>query len=335
MSSVPADAADVARVRTVVTEAVNLADQPSRQATGLGQRLPPATARVVGRGEWIASNLGSMRYLTDPYATKLLARSTIPPGAARAAVGIQVGAIFGFLSTRVLGQYEVFLPGGEQPGRLTLVGPNLLQAQREMAHDTDIAADELILGIVLHELGHRLQFEAVPWLRPHLKGVIDGYLARADIDPERIKDGLGELVGRITRGPVDLRDLLETFLTPEQSGLLRQTQAIMSLLEGHGNVVMDWGAELLSDDGVDPARVRRALNKRRNAAKGASRLIGKALGLGLKAAQYTVGEEFITDVAARHGRDTFNRVWDAPNHLPTTDELTDPDAWVTRVGPAA
>lgn len=335
MSTAKADAADVARLRGMVAEAVRLADHPSRRVTGLGQELGPATARVVGRGDWIASNLGSIRYLTDPYAEKLLARSTLPPQAARAAVGVQIGAIFGFLSTRVLGQYEVFLPAGEQPGRLTLVGPNLLQVEWELADASDIDAEEFIRGVVLHELGHRLQFEGVDWLRPYLKGILDNYMSRADIDPERIKSGLGELLGKITSGRIEMRDLLEAFLTPEQSGLLLDAQAVMSLLEGHGNVVMDWGAELMGDGGIDPARVREALNRRRNSASGSTKLISKAIGLGMKSAQYAVGEKFIAEVAQRYGRDTFNRVWDTPDHIPTTDELTDPDAWVARVSPDA
>ena len=196
----------------------------------------------------------------------------------------------------------------------------------------DIEADELVLGVVLHELGHRLQFEGVPWLRPHLRGIVDTYLEGTQVDPERIRTGLSTLRSKILSGQVELRDLAEAFLTPEQADLLQDAQAVMSLLEGHGNIVMDWGAEVMSDGDVDPARVREALNARRNVG-GPGRLIGKALGLGAKAAQYTVGENFIADVAERHGREVFNRVWDDPAHIPTAEELTDPDAWAARVGP--
>ncbi len=324
-----------ARLRAMVADAVRLADEPSRLATGLGEGLEPASARVVGRGEWIASNLASMRHLTDPHAATLLRRSTFPPAASRKAVGIQVGLVFGYLSTRVLGQYEVFLPGGRTPGRLTLVGPNLLQVERELAEGSDIDAEELVRGVVLHELGHRLQFEAVPWLRGHLRHSIDDYLARTEIDPERIRSGIATLRHKVTSGQLDLRDLAEAFLSPEQAERLEEAQAVMSLLEGHGNVVMDWGAELMDDGGIDPARVRTALNARRRSVSGPSKLVGKALGMGMKAAQYAVGETFITDVADAHGRATFNRVWEDPAHIPTADELTDPDAWAERVGRAA
>ncbi|MGI9017241.1 MAG: zinc-dependent metalloprotease [Euzebya sp.] len=335
LSAVPATGQDVARLRGLVAAAVKLADAPSRRVTGLGEDLAPASARVVSRGEWIAANLDSMRFLTDPHAEALLSRATFPPQASRKAVGVQVGMIFGYLSTRVLGQYEVFLPGGQTPGRLTLVGPNLLQIERDLTAETDIQASELILGVVLHELGHRLQFEGVPWLRPHLRSIMDDYLARSQIDPDRIRKGLAGLRGKIISGQIDLRDLMEAFLTPEQTSRLEQAQSVMSLLEGHGNVVMDWGAEVLADEGVDPARVRQALNRRRNSAGGPAKLLAKALGMGMKAEQYAVGESFIGDVASRHGRDMFNRVWDDPDNIPTTDELTDPDAWAARITRAA
>lgn len=337
LSGVRADGADVARLRAMVAEAVRRADGPSRQATGLGAGLAPATARVVGRGEWVAANLASMRHLTDPHAPRLLSRSGVPGAASRQAVAVQVGLVFGYLSTRVLGQYEVFLPGGATPGRLTLVGPNLLQLERDLAADadSDIEPAELVQGVVLHELGHRLQFEAVGWLRPHLRGIMDDYLGQAQVDADRIRGGLKALRSKLLSGKVELQDLLEAFLTPEQAGRLEEAQAVMSLLEGHGNVVMDWGAELMGTEGVDPARVREALNRRRGRTGGPGKLVAKALGMGMKAAQYAVGEAFIIDVADRHGRATFNRVWDDPDHVPTADELTDPDAWAARITRAA
>ncbi|HUG86137.1 MAG TPA: zinc-dependent metalloprotease [Euzebya sp.] len=331
MNPVSADAAEVARLRGVVADAVRLADGPSRDVTGLGQDLGPASARVASRGEWVASNLASMRYLTDPHAANLLRRATFPSAASRKAVALQIGLVFGYLSTRVLGQYEVFLPGGQTPGRLTLVGPNLLTLEREMAQQGDLDPEELVRGVVLHELGHRLQFEAVPWLRPHLRGIMDDYLSQAQIDPERIRQGLSSLRGRITGGTLDVTDLIEAFLTPQQAASLHDAQAVMSLLEGHGNVVMDWGAELMAGEGIDPARVREALNRRRGGVGGTSKLVSRALGMGMKAAQYRMGETFIADVAERHGRETFNRVWEHPDHIPTADELTDPDAWATRI----
>lgn len=329
--------AEVARLRADIESTVRRADQVAREVTGLGADLSPAGVRVIGRRAWIRDNLASMAWLTDPVAEQLLRRSGVARGVAKRALGIQLGVVFGYLSTRVLGQYEVFLPGGEEPGRLTLVGPNLVQLERQHLASTDVSVSEFRMGIALHEVAHRLQFEGVPWLRPRLRSLLDDYLADARIDPERVRatiDRATELL-RTPQRLLDAKELLEVVLTPAQRALLERAQNLATLLEGHGNVVMDWGAEVVgAEDGMDldPARVRNVLNRRRQ--RPADQALRKALGLAMKAEQYRVGERFIFDVADRHGRDMFNQVWDDPAHVPTAEELVAPQDWVARVGRA-
>lgn len=306
----------------------------ARTVTGLGAELGPAEVRVVGRRTWIRDNLASLAYLTDPIADQLVRRSGVARELTRRALGFQLGAVFGYLSTRVLGQYEVFLPGGREPGRLTLVGPNVLKLERDFLPATDVSVSQFRMGIALHEIAHRLQFEGVPWLRPQLRGILDAYLADARLDPERVKATV-ERAGELLRNPsrlLDAQQVLEVVLTPAQRGLLEQAQSLMALLEGHGNAAMDWGSEVIAaEDGlqVDPTRVRRVLNERRQ--KPADQVLRRAMGLSMKAEQYQVGERFILDVEAAHGRETFNQVWESPANVPAGPELADPQAWVTRV----
>jgi coenzyme F420 biosynthesis associated uncharacterized protein len=324
----------VAQLRSELRDTALRADGLAREVTGLGNGLPPATARVVGRGEWLRSNLASIAWLVDPLAVQLMDRSDVSRSLARKALGAQLGVVFGYLSTRVLGQYEVLLPGDEEPGRLTLVGPNLLELERSYLPSTNVTPSAFRMGVVLHELAHRLQFESVDWLRPTLRHLVGQYLSETRLDPDRLRatvDRLGELL-RSARQGLNVQQFLEAVLTPAQRDLMSRAQSMMSLLEGHGNVVMDWGAQRLSERGdgqFEAAGVRQALNERRR--RGSDRLLFKVLGLSMKAQQYTAGERFILAVEHSHGRDVFNTVWRDPENLPTGDELERPEQWVRRV----
>jgi coenzyme F420 biosynthesis associated uncharacterized protein len=326
--------AEVDHLRAELRDTAVRADGLAREVTGLGQGLSPASVRVVGRGEWLRSNIASIAWLVDPLAEQLVHRSEVSRTLARKALAIQLGVVFGYLATKVLGQYEVLLPDDETPGRLTLVGPNLVHLEREFLPTVDVPARAFRMGVVLHELAHRLQFEGVDWLRPQLRGVVDAYLSETRLDADRMRatvERLGEVL-RSARAGLDVQQFLEAVLTPAQRELMARAQSMMSLLEGHGNVVMDWGAERMrerGDDELAAAGVREALNERRR--RGADRVLFRALGLSMKAQQYTAGERFILAVADRHGRDVFNQVWDAPGNLPTAEEIEHPDRWVRRV----
>ena len=326
--------AEVDRLRTELNDTAVRADGLAREVTGLGGDLPPATVRVVGRAAWLRSNLDSIAWMVDPLAEQLMDRSDVNRAIARKALGAQLGIVFGFLATKVLGQYEVLLPNDERPGRLTLVGPNLVELERRFLPSVDVTPPSFRLGVVLHELAHRLQFEAVDWMRPTLRDIVDAYLSETRLDADRLRtvvERLGDLL-RSAREGLNMQQFLEAVLTPAQRQLMDRAQGMMSLLEGHGNVVMDWGAQILEErdpTGVGVAGVRQALNERRR--RGADRMLFKLLGLSMKARQYSQGEQFILQIERDHGRDVFNRVWQDPAHLPTPAELEHPDQWVQRV----
>ncbi|MFF2999646.1 zinc-dependent metalloprotease [Streptomyces sp. NPDC057950] len=298
---------------------------------------------VVDRPGWVRANVAGFREVLKPLLDKMQERrGSGPGGAVLGAVGgkvtgVELGMLLSFLSSRVLGQYETFapatreLPAGENGGgRLLLVAPNIVHVEREL----DVEPHDFRLWVCLHEETHRTQFSAVPWLRDHLEGEIQSFLAETEVDPmtvlERIREAAQSLAGGRPEGEEDEgRSLVEIVQTPAQREILARLTAVMSLLEGHADFVMDGvGPDVVASVG----EIREKFQQRR--AKGASRLdlaLRKLLGLDAKLKQYRDGERFVRAVVGEVGMDGFNRVWTSPNTLPTKTEIAKPADWVARV----
>ncbi|MCQ4046442.1 zinc-dependent metalloprotease [Streptantibioticus rubrisoli] len=305
---------------------------------------------VVDRAGWVRANVAGFREILKPLLDKMQARrGALPGGAVLGAVGgkvtgVEVGALLSFLASRVLGQYETFAPatrelpagpvlpepGEPRTGRLLLVAPNIVHVEREL----DVDPHDFRLWVCLHEETHRTQFTAVPWLRDHIESEIQEFLAQTDVDPatllERIREAAQSFVGARPEGEQsEGRSLVEIVQTPGQREILARLTAVMSLLEGHADYVMD---------GVGPdvvpsvAEIREKFQKRR--ATGAGRLdqaLRKLLGLDAKLRQYRDGERFVRSVVDEVGMDGFNRIWTSPNTLPTKAEIAKPADWIARV----
>ncbi|MBL1107070.1 zinc-dependent metalloprotease [Streptomyces sp. 5-8] len=346
---------DVSRdeARSVVAELrrhAKASEEHVRGFTRMGtEEIHDTPVLVVDRPGWVRANVAGFREILRPLLEKMQERRGSNPGSAVLGVvggkvtGVELGMLLSFLSSRVLGQYETFapasrdLPAGGPPdapsggGRLLLVAPNIVHVEREL----DVEPHDFRLWVCLHEETHRTQFTAVPWLRDHLEGEIQSFLAETDVDPmtflERIREAAQSLAGGRPEGEEDDggRSFVELVQTPAQREILGRLTAVMSLLEGHADYVMD---------GVGPsvvpsvAEIREKFQQRR--AKGASRLdiaLRKLLGLDAKLKQYRDGERFVRAVVEQVGVDGFNRVWTSPNTLPTKAEIAKPADWVARV----
>ncbi|WP_437070937.1 zinc-dependent metalloprotease [Streptomyces sp. enrichment culture] len=333
--------------RAVVAELrrhATASEEHVRRFTRLGgDGLDDTPVLVVDRPGWVKANVAGFRELLKPLLDKMQERRTGPGNAVLGAVGgkvtgVELGMLLSFLASRVLGQYETFapasrdLPAGENGGgRLLLVAPNIVHVEREL----DVDPHDFRLWVCLHEETHRTQFTAVPWLRDHLEGEIQAFLAQTDVDPgtvlERLRDAAQSLAGGRPEGEEEDggRSFVELVQTPAQREILGRLTAVMSLLEGHADYVMD---------GVGPdvvatvAEIREKFQQRR--AKGASRLdlaLRRLLGLDAKLRQYRDGERFVRAVVDEVGMDGFNRVWTSPNTLPTKTEIAKPADWIARV----
>src|SRR6478735_6238991 len=300
---------------------------------------------VVDRAGWIRANVAGFREILKPLLEKMQdRRGNSPGGAVLGAVGgkvtgVELGMLLSFLASRVLGQYETFAPAtrdlpasADGGGRLLLVAPNIVHVEREL----DVDPHDFRLWVALHEETHRTQFTAVPWLRDHLQGEIQSFLDETDVDPmtvlERLREAAQSLAGGRPEGEEGEdggRSLVELVQTPAQREILGRLTAVMSLLEGHADYVMDGvGPEVVSSVG----EIREKFQQRR--ARGAGRLdqaLRKLLGLDAKLRQYRDGERFVRAVVDEVGMDGFNRVWTSPNTLPTKAEIAKPADWVARV----
>ncbi|HEX6207612.1 MAG TPA: zinc-dependent metalloprotease [Actinomycetota bacterium] len=315
---------DRARLSEDFAEAVSRADALVADLTGLAIDGPATRPWVMTRDEWVRQNVRGFETLLDPVADRLTSGGDGPMAAVRRKfLAAQVGGLLGYLSRRVLGQYDLFLPPDDRD-LLYFVGPNVISVERRHR----LQPEEFRLWLSLHEVTHRFQFDGVPWLRGYLRGLVDEYVESLDLDPRRLLEAFRRAREEAARSPAWRGvGILFLLMTPEQRDTFRRMQALMSLLEGHGNHVM----HVLSEGRIRGApRFERVLRERRRSA-GAGRAFQRAIGFDAKVRQYGEGERFIAAVVERAGKEGFNRVWDGPERLPTLEEVTDPEAWVRRV----
>jgi coenzyme F420 biosynthesis associated uncharacterized protein len=309
-----------------------------RDYTGLKPKEPLPPAELVDRDEWARVNIESFRDLSmrvEGHLEERLAESGKQgPGGlgrtiVRAATGAEVGLAVGYLSQRVIGQYDVALLGPARAPRLLYVGPNLSAARARLAVDRDL----FLRWIALHETTHAVHFSSVPWLREHIGGIAEELFEQAALEVKP-----GELLGKLVRmNPRELirsasRGELATLLWPEpQRRLVERLTATMTLVEGYAEHVMDAVGDRLDPGYTD---LRRALDRDRDRRGLLDSIVSKVLGLEMKLAQYRRGKAFADEVVRKHGIRTLNRAWSDPEALPRPEELDSPDEWVDRVGVA-
>jgi|SRR5437588_1246749 len=305
-----------------------------RAYTELEPSAPMPAPEPLGRAEWAEVNLDSLASLLEPVSERLGDRlSAAGPfaGALRAVTGATLaaesGLVVGYMSQRVLGQYEVSMLDVEQPPRLLFVVPNLVKAIRDLRVDSD----SFLRWIVLHEVTHVFQFSGVSWLREHMSGLLRDYLRTVEVRFERGgAGGLPSLPDPI-KVVQEFREggLIALVQTREQRRLLERIQSAMAVIEGYSEHVMDAVGER-----VLPAYtgLRDSMDRRRRSRSYPERVLQRLLGLDLKMRQYEDGKAFCDRVVERSGIPALNRVWETPEALPTAAELEDPAAWIERTG---
>jgi coenzyme F420 biosynthesis associated uncharacterized protein len=298
-----------------------------RDFTGLVAQDRTAPVLVVDRPGWIRANADGFATVIAPIVAKLQEKKG-PPSAMTEAIGSRVtgaelGLMLGFLGGKVLGQFDPFHEAPGAAGRLLLVAPNIVQAERDLAVDEH----DFRLWVCLHEETHRVQFTAVPWMRDHLQSLMAEIIGSVETDPGRLlSEGLSR-IGELVSGKSD-GSLIDLVSSPEQKKVIDKITGVMSLLEGHADVVMDGvGPEVIPS----VAEIRAKFTKRRQGVGTLDRLLRRLLGLDQKMAQYRDGAVFVRRTVEAVGMDGFNAVFAEPANLPSKDEIHDPASWLRRV----
>lgn len=306
-----------------LADAAVRAEGPVREVTGLADGLAVPAARVLSRDEWIDAAAVSMRSMltggdaSEPESSGLSGKIG----------GLQASGLLAFLSTAILGQYDPFTPNtdGADPGVLMLVLPNIVGVERSLR----VVPSDFRLWVCLHEVTHRVQFSANPWLRQYMLDNIEVLTAESG-------ESAGEVVARITaslkggkareKGVIGAMQLLQT---PEQYDALNRMLMLGTLLEGHADHVMD---------AVGPAQVptvasiRAAFDRRRTGPRNpVQRIIRALIGMDAKLAQYVRGKAFVDEVVTSVGMTRFNTIWTSPETMPLPAEIDEPAKWIARV----
>jgi coenzyme F420 biosynthesis associated uncharacterized protein len=329
----PVPKEEAARTVEQLREVTGVAEDHVRQLTGLGEGLPLLPGDVVDRRGWVAAAAEGLEALTEGALPGSGSGRAIG-GMLAGSAGVQAGMVLAYLGGRVLGQYDPFSGGSDgESGRLLLVAPNIIAAQRAL----DVPGEDFRMWVCLHECTHRLQFTAVPWLRDYFAGEVRGFLSGLDESASGSLNRLPEMIRTVRRrsdddttsssGPVGLVEMLQT---PSQRAVFDRLIALSTLLEGHADHVMDAVGPMVVPT---VATIRARFTARRRGGGMLDRILRTLLGVDAKVKQYAVGAAFTRHVVDAVGMNGFNVIWTSPETLPLRAELGDPAAWVRRVHP--
>lgn len=339
-------------IQAAVADLRRLADESVshvHRITGLdaAEDLRDSQVLIVDRVSWAKANSQSFAALMNPMLEHLAETRPEAVKATNTAVagtvtGAELGAVLAFLASKVLGQYDPFAAlapdsPGKKGGRLLLVAPNIISTEQEL----NVEPSDFRLWVCLHEQTHRVQFAAAPWLRDHLLEQIrllsTGLMDKAQTLPERISSMAKQLsaaAGGRDETPADgvperQLDVLTLLQDPADKARLSHVTAVMSLLEGHANVVMD-----AVDASIIPSvkTIRRRFNDRGINRGWLDKFFRRVMGLDAKMRQYADGSKFVRAVVDKVGMEGFNRVWEEAGNLPTEAEIHNPDLWIKRMG---
>ncbi|MDP8956664.1 MAG: zinc-dependent metalloprotease [Actinomycetota bacterium] len=329
--------------RRGLAETVRAAELAVAAFTGMPSPADVTEVHAVGRGQWVEANVRGLGELLDPIGEKLASTMSAgggelpsPPAGggdfmevmmqrvAPLLLGVQVGAVLGYLGQRVLGQFDLAVP--RPGGALYFVIPNIAGFER----DWSLPSIDFRAWIALHEVTHRFEF-ARPWVREHFISLVKDLVEHTELDLGGLEQ---RLEGLDLSNPEALSEAFEGVgnmfghaVSPEQRLRIARVQAFMAAAEGYGEHVTERvGREMLSSFG----RIEEAVRRHREGGVG-DRALERLLGLEMKLEQYRLGREFCAGVAELTDEATLARMWESPEALPSMPEFEEPTLWLARM----
>lgn len=307
--------------------------------TGLAATGMPTMVEVFTQEDWIDANLASFKFLFDPISeryVKLIKEMEGEKSAAgrstrriaRSVLSVQIGIIMGYLARNVLGQFDLSIPEPERGSRLYVVENNVRRVELEAR----LEPREFRQWITLHEVTHSFEFHCNGWLREYLSSSMQEYLNGIDwrglSRPDLFRKMREGRAGVKQDDALRAGGLISIIATPEQRAILCRLQAVMSVLEGYSNHVMDGvGKDLLPSY----EEMKERFERRRESKSGAERLFQRLIGISLKLQQYKIGQAFVDAVVDEESVEFLNRVWVKAENMPTLDEVNSPAIWIDRM----
>jgi coenzyme F420 biosynthesis associated uncharacterized protein len=316
---------------------------PITAYTGTPLPRPFEATLAFDRADWVNANIDNFEQLFAPLEglnplndQQPQIASVLWGNASQTVISGEMGLLLGYLARRVLGQYDLALLGKEPitDGKLYFVEPNIRQVQQQLG----LPLDDFRMWLALHETTHVFEFEAHPWLRAHLNGILEQYFEFLSQDMSQLKEGgFGTLRSFLDRSKrrggagqdgASTNNWIERLMTAEQRELFSQMQATMAIVEGYSNHVMNViGRQMLP--GFD--RITKQFEQRKREKSVAEQIFIRLTGLDMKLEQYRLGEQFIDRVVALRGHAFAHQVWDGPETMPNLEEVKSPERWIARI----
>jgi len=303
-----------------------------------GSELPTTDQRTYAfdRIDWIDANLVGFKRMFEPFedldspSQHKGSLGKLASSVNQSILTYEVGLLLGYLARRVLGQYDLALLGREpveSSGKLYYVEPNIRGVESKLG----LPKDDFRMWLALHETTHAFEFEAHPWVRVHFNGLLERYMAFMKQDAEYLKQGVQGLrvfANRFRNKGEENGSWIEALMNDEQRDLFNEMQAMMCVIEGYSNHVMNAVGKTLLENYEE---ISRKFEERQAQRTQAEQLFAKLTGLNVKMEQYRAGERFIDEIVQLRGHTAASRVWEAPEFLPTMEEIRTSAAWLSRV----